>query len=151
MRRTTASPPFRGCPWELHLSIYYIISHKDFVKLCEMFRKALDSIFLIYNLGKLWISREEISMLLRRNNKDSNRVIHVYDLNDHKSIIISTICNTEISSITLCDFRKAKLEEIELKTLSHIENITIDGGELLKIDALLDLADREDSAALLGA
>lgn len=86
-------------------------------------------------------------MLLKRDNQRSTECKHIYDLNDHKSLVILTEKDREIKYIGLMNMQKPSYESFAINSLCYLENIAIDNGELLNIDALLALARREDANA----
>lgn len=88
-------------------------------------------------------------MLLKRDNKLSKEDAWFYHLNGHKTICFNIEKDRSIESIGLIDSFKYDQELKnwhDLKTLCYMENITLDDGELLNVDALLALAKREDNA-----
>lgn len=122
----------------------------NYVKLCEMPESPLDSIFILYNKGKLINSEEEKKMLLKRDNTISTECAWFYHLNEHKTICFNIEHDRSIESIGLIDSFKYDRDMknwYDVKTLCYMENITIDDGELLNVDALLALAKREDANA----
>lgn len=86
-------------------------------------------------------------MLLKRDNQRSTECKHIYDLNDHKSLIILTEKDREIRSVGLMNMKKPSYESFAVNSLCYLENIAIDDGELLNVDALMALAKREDTNA----
>ena len=88
-------------------------------------------------------------MLLKRDNMISTENTWCYHLNNHKSLYFEINNDRSIESIGLVDGLKYEPELHnwhDLKTLCYMENITIDDGELLNVDALFALAAREDNA-----
>lgn len=88
-------------------------------------------------------------MLLKRDNTISNANAWFYHLNKHKSFCFNINNDRSIESIGLVDsfiYDPELKNWHDLKTLCYMENITMDDGELLNVDALLALARREDNA-----
>lgn len=87
-------------------------------------------------------------MLLKRINEISDSNDWYYRVNLHKSICFRINRDRTIERISLVDIdRDEPSFRHDVQTLCYMENITIDDGELLNVDALLDLARREDADA----
>ena len=87
-------------------------------------------------------------MLLKKMNEISGLRYWFYRVNLHKSIRFTIDRDHSIEEILLVDIDDEKPSfRHEVKNLCFMENITIDDGELLNVDALLDLAGREDADA----
>ena len=87
-------------------------------------------------------------MLLKRENVISDGMSWSYRLNNHKTIAFNIERDRTIISIGLIDLNpEGKDYWHGLKTLCYMENITLDDGELLNVDALMALARREDENA----
>ena len=84
-------------------------------------------------------------MLLKRENAISDSMSWFYRLNDHKMICFGIERDRSINSIGLIDL-KGKEHWHDTKTLCYMDQIVIDDGELLNVDALMALARREDNA-----
>lgn len=89
-------------------------------------------------------------MLLKRDNTISTECVWFYRVNEHKTICFEIEKDRSIESIGLvdslvydCDLKNWH----DVKTLCYMEQITLDDGELLNVDALLALAKREDANA----
>lgn len=86
-------------------------------------------------------------MLLKRNNEISKDHYWFYNLKPTKAICFEIENDRSINAVGLTDVTvDNKCEWFNLKTLCYMENITLDDGELLNVDALLALAKREDNA-----
>lgn len=86
-------------------------------------------------------------MLLKRNNKVSDSDVWQYPISKHRAICFFIESDRSIDMIGLIDWRKAsEMALFDIKSLCYMENITIDDGELLNVDALMALARREDNA-----
>ena len=89
-------------------------------------------------------------MLLKRDNKLSKEDAWFYHLNKHKTICFNIEHDRSIVSIGLLDAFKYDPELknwYDVKGLHYMEEIILDDGELLNVDALLALAKREDANA----
>ena len=86
-------------------------------------------------------------MLLKRENVISDSMSWFYRLNDHKMICFDIERDRSINSIGLINLDpEGKDHWHDIKTLCYMEQITLDDGELLNVDALMALARREDNA-----
>lgn len=85
-------------------------------------------------------------MLLKRDNTISNGMAWWYEVNDHRNIVFFINRDRSIESVRLLNSRSGDDMWFDIKTLCYMENITIDDGELLNVDALFALARREDNA-----
>ena len=85
-------------------------------------------------------------MLLRRDDFISDTGTWFYALNKNKMICFEIERDRSIEKVGLINCRENKGQWFDVKTLCYMENITIDDGELLNVDALLALAKREDNA-----
>lgn len=85
-------------------------------------------------------------MLLKRDNKISDSLEWFYPLNSYKTICFEIESDRSIEEIGLINCLTNDIEWHDVKTLCYMENVTLDDGELLNIDALLALARREDNA-----
>jgi len=86
-------------------------------------------------------------MLLKRENVISGSVSWFYRLNDHKMICFDIERDRSINSIGLINLDpEGKDYWYHTKTLCYMDQIVIDDGELLNVDALMALARREDHA-----
>lgn len=86
-------------------------------------------------------------MLLKRENMISDNMSWFYRLNNHKVICFNIERDRSINSIGLIDLSPEGEDHWhDTKTLCYMEQIVIDDGELLNIDALLALAKVEDNA-----
>jgi len=83
-------------------------------------------------------------MLLK--NEMSTDTFFSYRFNDHKRIELFCDEDRSINMIALINENNSDVFTFEPKGLCYVENITIDDGELLKVDSLLALAKREDEA-----
>lgn len=126
--------------------LLYNISHNLYVKLCEMRWKRLFSIYFLYNKRcKLNSFEEETKMLLKRINEICTPEDWYYRVNLDKSICFRINRDCSIERISLIDIsNNDPVVRHDVQCLCYMENITIDDFELLKVDALLDLARRED-------
>lgn len=87
-------------------------------------------------------------MLLKRMNVISDSRNWYYSVNIHKSICFYINRDRSIERISLVDIETSDpVIRHDMKTLCYMENITIDDGELLNVDALLNLVRREDTYA----
>lgn len=84
-------------------------------------------------------------MLLKRENVISDSMSWFYRLNDHKMICFDIERDRSINSIDLIDL-EGKEHWHNTKTLCYMDQIVLDDGELLNVDALMALARREDNA-----
>ena len=84
-------------------------------------------------------------MLLKRENVISDSMSWFYRLNDHKMICFDIERDRSINSIGLIDL-EGEEHWHATKTLCYMDQIVIDDGELLNVDALMALARREDNA-----
>jgi len=86
-------------------------------------------------------------MLLKRENDISDGMSWFYRLNDHKMICFDIERDRSINSIGLINLdTEGKDHWYDTKTLCYMDQIVIDDGELLNVDALMALARREDNA-----
>lgn len=99
---------------------------------------------MAYNGIKLNKRKEKTKMLLKRDNVLSDERCWWYRLNDHKAIAFEINRDRSIESVILANAKTFDSEDFDVKTLCYMENITLDDGELLNIEALLALAKRED-------
>ena len=90
--------------------------------------------------------KEEKAMLLKRDNVISDNTAWFYPLNNHKTVCFEIERDRSIERIGLINCKENKGQWHDIKTLCYMENITMDDGELLNVDALLALAKREDEA-----
>lgn len=86
-------------------------------------------------------------MLLKRDNVISDDEIWWYRLSAHKGLGFEINRDHSIESVILSNSKTCEADDFTIKTLCYMENITIDDGELLNVDALLALAKREDENA----
>lgn len=89
-------------------------------------------------------------MLLKRENVISKDDAWYYHFNKHKTICFVIEHDRSIKSIGLLDafkFDPDLKNWYDVKGLHYMEEITLDDGELLNMDALLALAGREDTNA----
>lgn len=84
-------------------------------------------------------------MLLKRINEISDSSDWYYRVNLHKSICFDIDRDRSINSIGLIDLEGGEHWHVT-KTLCYMDQIVIDDGELLNVDALMALARREDNA-----
>lgn len=84
-------------------------------------------------------------MLLKRENVISDSVRWFYRLNNHKMICFDIERDRSINGIGLIDL-EGKDHWHVTKTLCYMDQIIIDDGELLNVDALMALVRREDNA-----
>lgn len=85
-------------------------------------------------------------MLLRRDDFISETGAWFYALNKNKMICFEIERDRSIEKVGLINCNECTGQWFDIKSLCYMENITIDDGELLNVDALLALARREDNA-----
>ena len=85
-------------------------------------------------------------MLLKRDNIISDNTAWFYPLNNHKTVCFEIERDRSIEKVGLINYNEFTGQWFDVKTLCYMENITIDDGELLNVDALMALAKREDEA-----
>lgn len=89
-------------------------------------------------------------MLLKRDNVISKDDAWHYHFNKHKTICFIIENDRSIKSIGLLDafeFDPDLKNWYDVKGLHYMEDITLDDGELLNVDALFTLAGKEDNNA----
>ena len=86
-------------------------------------------------------------MLLKRDNIISDNTAWFYPLNNHKTVCFEIERDRSIEKVGLINYNEFTGQWFDVKTLCYMENITLDDGELLNVDALLALAKREDENA----
>ena len=103
-----------------------------------------DSVFILYNRGKLINSREEKKMLLKRENAISDSMSWFYRVNDHKMICFDIERDRSINSIGLINLDpEGKDHWYETKTLCYMDQIILDDGDL-DVDRLMIMIAREE-------
>ena len=101
----------------------------------------IDSVFILYNRGKLISSREENHMKLKKSSF-SIEGAEAYDVSFEKSIIIFTEDDHSIESICLAQWDEPQVR-FEPKGLWYLENITDDDGTL-DVDSLMIMIAQEE-------